>query len=278
MRIGLIVFCIVTLLSGWIGYAIDLEIGPQSEQETLGMLIWLVLPFFTALIITLKSGDWRQLGWKPVISDNIRWYMLALLAYPAVTLCVVLIGKNLGWTSTQGFSWDIYLSAGVATLIPNFIKNIFEEFVWRGYLTRKLLQSKVSDLTLYLIVGSIWGLWHLPYYLHFLDHSIIAQIWDVDRISFSVVAVLTMMAWTVLFVEIVRITGSIWPAVLLHTIEDSTINHLLIDRHILVEEHVLVVSPISGIIATAAYFAIGLWLRKERRKLESYQKNFEALA
>ena len=51
--------------------------------------------------------------------------------------------------------------------IGNFIKNIFEEFSWRGYLTPKLIELKLNDWFIYIISGLVWALWHAAYYLVF---------------------------------------------------------------------------------------------------------------
>jgi hypothetical protein len=77
-----------------------------------------------------------------------------------------------------------------------------------------------------------------------------------------------------MFVEIYRLTNSIWPVVLLHAVEDSLINPLVIDGHIsIVSGMEIFISPISGIIPTSLYLLIGLWLRKRRilaNKLTNY--------
>ncbi|WP_407946417.1 CPBP family glutamic-type intramembrane protease [Paenibacillus alkaliterrae] len=48
-------------------------------------------------------------------------------------------------------------------LIPAFIKNIFEEFAWRGYLAPKLYSIGYNRLFIHICVGLIWGAWHVPY-------------------------------------------------------------------------------------------------------------------
>jgi len=145
------------------------------------------------------------------------------------------------------------------------VKNIFEESVWRGYLTTKLLNEKVKDIWLYLIVGLVWGIWHLPYYLCFLPQADMYQVLPVGRLAFALVAIVSMICWTVMFVEIFRLTKSIWSVVLLHMVEDSLINHLVIDGHIaIVAGKEFLISPIGGIITSSLYLCVGLLLRRSR--------------
>jgi membrane protease YdiL (CAAX protease family) len=164
------------------------------------------------------------------------------------------------------------LTGFVATLLPNFVKNIFEEFVWRGYLTTKLLNEKVKDIWLYLIVGGIWGIWHLPYYLCFLPEAEMYQVLPVGRLVFALVAIISMICWTVMFVELFRLTKSIWSVVLLHMVEDSLINHLVTDGHIaIVAGKEFLISPISGIITSSLYLSVGLLLRRSRISKMKYK-------
>lgn len=261
---NLIIFTLIVFLSGWIGYFADQSIPPRPGEETLGIGLWLILPLLTTLLLRGFAGDgWKDIGLKPLFVAKGKWYLISVAIFPAVTAVVLLVGKLFAWIDFSGFRTGDYLSVFAVSLLPNFIKNIFEEFVWRGYLTTKLLQLKVRDGWLYLLVGGIWGAWHIPYYLFFLPGSDITQILPVDREIFAVLAILTMICWTVMYVELYRITGSIWSVVVLHMTEDSVINHLVTDHHIsILPGKEIWISPVTGILPTILYVLIGLAIRK----------------
>lgn len=263
-NIGIFIF--VALASGWIGLALDHATGPQTNGESPGMGVWLVLPLLTTLLLRLFAGDgWKDIGLNPNLNGNAKWYLVSLIIFPLVTLFILAIGKLSGWINFSNFRTDAYISVFAGTLVANFIKNIFEESVWRGYLAAKLLKLHTKDIWIYLIVGGVWGLWHLPYYLFFLPESDMYQVLPVDRFGFAIMAIFYMICWSVMFVELYRITQSIWPVVILHMIEDSVINHLVIDGHITIASHKeILISPIAGIITAAFYVIVGLWLRRER--------------
>jgi len=263
---NIIIFAFVAFTCGWLGVLVDKFVEPQSESESLGMGIWLVFPLLTVILLRFFAGDgWKDLGIKPNFKGNTKWYVIALLIYPLVTTVVLSLGKILGWIDFTNFRTEVYLTGFVAALLPNFVKNFFEESVWRGYLTTKLLNEKVKDIWLYLIVGGIWGIWHLPYYLCFLPQADMYQILPVGRLVFALVAIVSMICWTVMFVELFRLTKSIWSVVLLHLVEDSLINHLVIDGHIaIVAGKEFLISPISGIITSCLYLGVGLLLRRSR--------------
>ncbi len=266
---NLIIFTFIAILSGWVGMLIDKVIPEQPEDESLGMGIWLVLPLLAVIVLRTFAGDgWKDAALKPQLKSKAIWYALAFLIFPAVTAIILVIGSVFGWIDLSAFNLSDFTTVFWSLLIFEFIKNIFEESVWRGYLTNKLIKLNLSDFSLYLIVGLIWSVWHLPYYIKFLPEEVITSVLPVNRITFFLVGVFVMVVWTVMFVEIFRITNSIWPVVLLHAVEDAVINPLVIDGHISIASGMeIFISPICGIIPTTLYLLIGLWLRKRRIKL-----------
>ena len=154
--------------------------------------------------------------------------------------------------------------------MPNFIKNIPEEFAWRGYLTPKVFLLKVNDVLLYLVVGIIWGVWHIPYYLFFLDTAAFQSVTTLGTGIFIPLSIVVMISWSIVLVELVLITNSVWPVVLAHIIEDAFVNPLFIEGHVqILHGKELLVSPIYGIISIIFYVAIGIALRQLRKRRNS---------
>lgn len=260
------IFIVVAIASGWLGLLIDKTLDPQPDGDSLGMGVWLILPLLTTLLLRLFAGDgWKDIGLKPNIKGNVKWYVFSLLVFPVVTIVLLTIGKLAGWIHFSNFRANAYLMGFTSTLFVNFIKNIFEESVWRGYLASKLLNLNVRDIWLYLIVGGVWGIWHLPYYLFFLPQSDMYQVLPVDRVVFALIAIFSMICWSVMFVELYRITKSIWPVVILHMVEDSLVNHLVIDGYITISAgREILISPIVGLLTSFFYVIVGLYLRRNR--------------
>jgi len=263
---NIIIFSFVAFTCGWLGVLTDKFVEQQPEGESLGLAIWLILPLLTVILLRFFGGDsWNGLGFKPNFKKNTKWYVIALLIYPLVTATILTVGKILGWIDFTNFRTETFFTGFMVALLPNFVKNIFEESVWRGYLTTKLLNEKVKDVWLYLIVGGVWGIWHMPYYMCFLPQADMYQVLPIGRLAFALVAIIQMICWTVMFVEFFRLTKSIWSVVLLHMVEDSLINHLVIDGHIsIVAGKEFLISPIAGIITASLYLGIGLLLRQSR--------------
>ncbi|MEO0292604.1 MAG: CPBP family intramembrane glutamic endopeptidase [candidate division WOR-3 bacterium] len=264
---NILVFIAIVTIGGWVGVIVDKFLPPQPSENTLGMGIWLVTPLLTVIVLRTFFGDgWKDAGLKLNLKSGSVWYVVSLIVFPLVTGIVLGIGKLTRWIDFPNFNVSAFAKVFIGLLIVNFIKNIFEESVWRGYLTSKMINLNVGDFSIYLVVGLVWSIWHLPYYLLFLSESTITSVLPVNRIIFFFVAMVNMLIWTVMFVEIYRLTNSIWSVVLLHTVEDSLVNPLVIDGYIkIISNKEIFISPICGIIAALLYLSIGLALRKIRK-------------
>jgi len=261
-------FVFVVIISGWIGVAVDLFLNAQHQGDSPGMGVWLVLPLLTAFIIMLSSREsWKDFGFRLNLKGNIKWYLASVLIFPVVTAIVLMIGDLTNWIDLSEFKVKPFILAFCATLLVNFIIDIFEEGAWRGYLTSQLLKFDLSDWKLYLIVGCIWTVWHIPYYLVFLPEETITAIIPVSRIIYILVALITLLSWAVMFTELFRVTKSVWPCILMHMVEDSLINHLTVSGYISIAAgKEILVSPINGFITSILYIVVGWGLRTYRRQ------------
>ena len=90
----------------------------------------------------------------------VGWWALLLIGIPAVKYVGAAINGTIG--EPLPFSpWYMVLPALATTL---FIGPLGEEFGWRG-VALPLLQRRFAPLWASLILGAIWGLWHLPAFL-----------------------------------------------------------------------------------------------------------------
>lgn len=274
----IVLFIVIALLSGWIGLIVDIVLPEQPDEQTLGMGIWLFLPFISGIAIRFFRRDWKDFGIKPRLRENIKWYVLAILIFPAVTLLFTLIAWAVGLATVSSFSTSTLVPAIGALFVGMFIKNIFEDFAWQGFLTPKLVKTKMSDLHIYLVVGLVWAFWHAPYYLYFLPDSFYSTTMDrvLDTFVYSPIVIII---WAVMFVEMTRLTGSVWPAVIMHAVEDAVPNYLVFEEKLIqfVGAGEFLFNPLRGVLPLIAFLAFGLWLRKQRLQrggeLESHTRD-----
>lgn len=274
---NIMIFTISTTICGWLGHLFDKlsgkahyqNVGTMEGEEPFGMFIWLVLPLICTVVLRTFGGDgWGNAGFSIRLKNNRVLYLISFLIYPAVTGVVVLLGLMTGGIrfSDTDIGLTAYLGILFSQIAIQFVKNIFEESVWRAYLTNQLLKLKLSDLKLYLLIGLIWWVWHLPYIMIFLSEAEIQNSLPVGRLTFFLIGTVVVTVWTVMYTEIFRITGSVWPLVIAHTMEDAVINPLLLLGIVTVEKNQAFLFSLSvGLVPTILYLMVGLSIRRWRK-------------
>jgi membrane protease YdiL (CAAX protease family) len=188
----------------------------RERISTLWNLAGLVLgPTLCAIIMTGATeggvGVRRLLRRIVLWRVGLRWYLFVLLGIPAIMLLptIVLPGALASFEAAA-------LQSVLTYYLPFFILLIvlggplFEEIGWRGFALPRL-QRLVGPLVGSLILGILWGLWHLPLFL--------VSSWDTPHGSVLdiVLFVIFAIATTVVFTWVFNNTkGSLLLAILAH--------------------------------------------------------------
>lgn len=126
-------------------------------------------PLIGAVVVTsLISGkegikDLIKRGWD--VSFNKIWLLPILFLVPLIaffTMIIVIVFEG-SWILTYTTSWSMFFP--ILLMIFFTGGSLGEEYGWRGFVIDRF-QSKWSALVSSLILGVIWGIWHLP--LHFI--------------------------------------------------------------------------------------------------------------
>lgn len=121
-------------------------------------------PAIAAFALVLRAGGLaglrlflgRALLWR----CSPAWYAFLIIGVPLVFIVGSAMRGNL---FPEAFPYDSF-QVLLIPLILAVIKGPVEEFGWRG-LALPLLQRKLTPIWASLILGCIWGLWHLPAFL-----------------------------------------------------------------------------------------------------------------
>lgn len=127
------------------------------------IMTWLTLGKIGVVSLLKRYLQWR-VGWK--------WYLVAFLLAPALIVGGVFLNAALTGVAPDFSTVMAYKIFGASANLPLFILPFFieeilsngEEIGWRGYVLPRL-QAKHGALTATLILGVVWGFWHLPKYL-----------------------------------------------------------------------------------------------------------------
>lgn len=262
----IVLFTVIMLVVG-VACRLSATSMKSFNDQNAGMFLWLLSPFILMLIFRAINKDWRSFEIKLHLRKSWHWYIVSLLLYPIIMGLILIIGsitKTIDFA--HSFSSSLYINAVLVSIFPLIVKNIFEEFTWRGYLTPEMNELGISRFKNHLLVGFIWALWHLPY----LD----LMIRSYSQLSFWIAFPLMFIGIIVtafVYGEIRLRSATVWTAVLLHAIGNSITNPLLSMNIIkLVSGKEYIVAPmIDNIAYIILMFVVASILFRMNSKIEN---------
>ena len=270
-RRNLVIFAVVAAGIGWVGLWLNQVMANPDPRQNLGMLLWLIAPALTGVLLRALAGDgWADAGLRPALKKNLGWYGFALLIYPVCVVLILGLGYAAGAVSTAGLSslgLGRFVGLVAAALLAGFVKNICEEFAWRGYLTPRLDALGWSAWASALLVGVIWGAWHLPYWFGFMAPGDFQAYTSLSRAAFIPLACAAFVPAAFAYGELRRITSSVWPTVVLHTVGNAIILTLLLGRLVEFKSSLafaLFTPGMEGFLSMALWALIGVGIYRKR--------------
>jgi len=236
--------------------------GAEPGASGLGQLLWLIAPFVIMLLLRIFGGDgWFDLGIRPNFKGNGFWWLVSILIFPMVITLTVILGALLGDLKLDPNVFSVFLAALLPGFISALIKNIFEEFAWRGYLAPKVYSLKMNIWLSHGIVGLVWGAWHLPFVFVFWHYLTPNMLW-----YFVPLLLFGTICQSVVYGEIRLATDSVWPAWIMHTIGNAVGNALLLSGYISLNsgKEVWFTPGAEGVVSMILVLAIGVWLHQRR--------------
>jgi len=194
---------------------------PTTMDIPLISMIIAVMGIIAVIILNLKK-KWRKdlEPSKLSFGKNIRYYLIIPLILSVIFIITFILNyiSGLG-VPTKEFNLTMFFS----TLIPSLILSFFvlwpiyfgEEYGWRVYLQDRLFPLLGSYKGV-LILGIIWGLWHVPLILIGLNYP------GQPVLGIVLMIVSTILLGIILSYAVLK-TGSVWIAVILHLIVDTII-------------------------------------------------------
>lgn len=144
----------------------------KAERPSLGAALQMVAGFGPSIagvaVVAVSSGreglrQWfaRCLRWKV----GWRWFVAAFLTPPLLMMFALVVHVALGG-ELPAFPAAQHVPMAIANFGLVFLVGgpLGEEFGWRGYLT-PALTARFDWRVASLLVGVVWGLWHLPLFL-----------------------------------------------------------------------------------------------------------------
>ena len=264
-RARLLVFIVIVLSSGWIGVLVNRLLGIPDSMDSAGAAIWIATPLLAGIVMGLTDPSLRRsyiASWKP---GRLRAYGVALVVFPLSFAAAIAVGWPAGWLDPSGLG--AFTGVMVAAAVGTLGKNVFEEGAWRGYLAPALRGRGLPDPWVWVISGTVWAVWHYPYYLFLFDESLTRAVWDVPPVVYATLGIVIMNLWAPLFTELRLLSGSFWPGVIAHSVANLSQLPLAYGGLPIESGKHLIVSPLAGLISNAVVLGAGLllWARRTGR-------------
>jgi len=274
---NIIIVALFTAGGGWLGIWLNNITGnAQPPMESLGVLVWLTSPALAGIFLRAFGGDgWKDSGFGLNLRSGWIWYIVAILVYPLAALLTFELALVIKAINADGFAAQglgAYASIVSVMFVGSLMKNIFEEFAWRGYLTPRLEAAKVHPLLNHLIVSILWWSWHLPYYYYFLDRTqLTTYLGNTSLTIFLVLALIDMFPTAILFGELRLLSKSVWTVFILHELINALSMPLILNGFIKLNGTLgIIFSPTNdGILTSILLGVAGLMLYQYRMKQQS---------
>ncbi len=165
---------------------VDAEV-PAATARLINVVALFLGPFTAALVVTRLIGERPGALVRRMVQLRASWqaWVLALIAIPAVIAAISRLGPPTAGGPPAGIPADVPLPALMAVLFVIFLMGgpLQEEIGWRGFALPRL-NAAMHPVAASVLVGVLWGCWHLPQFA--------IQAWDTPHGSvLDVVAFLT---------------------------------------------------------------------------------------
>jgi membrane protease YdiL (CAAX protease family) len=167
-------FAVLTYIVSWLLWIASAAISRWDLSQPSGLvalsgplyLLGVFAPALVALVLTVRADGraavasllHRTLVW----SVGARWYLFAVGYFAAIKLAVAIVHHVITneWPGFSQTPWFVMLLA----IVVSAPVQAGEEIGWRGYLLPRL-STRVGLPVASIMVGAIWGCWHMPFFL-----------------------------------------------------------------------------------------------------------------
>jgi len=262
---NIVIFSVLVNVVAWI--APFLGGGPSAPG--LGFILWGTAPLLVSVLLRAVTRDWSDLGIKPGIRKNAKWYVVSFLTFPVLMVLTLFVGVLLSISAVFEFSIGEFLQTALTALPIFLIFAIFEEVGWRGYLSPKLDSLGISRFAASAIVAVVWVTWHMPYIRE------LTWVYSSEDLSLFIPRYYLLgFAFSILFGEIRTITATFWPAVLMHGVANS-FGHPLAAEYVTSAADTEYLGSIStGFILIVFVGLVGIVVRQWRIRKNKLSKSF----
>jgi membrane protease YdiL (CAAX protease family) len=217
---GLLAFFALTYVLGWACFfGSGLHVPPDSPLRTPLLMLGTFAPGIAGiLLVAVREGraGLSDLGARLVRTDvGWRWYVFALSWLMAIKLAAAILHRVIlgEWPEVADGAPLLLAGSVLVSVLVGTPLQAGEEIGWRGYALPRMAE-RIGHAWASLLLGVVWGVWHLPLFLVAGVSSNFGQSFPVMLLGTTALSV--ALAWLS-----VNTRGSLLLAMLMH----SAVNH-----------------------------------------------------
>jgi len=258
VRRNLIIFYVGTLLLSIAGIVL-------AGGQDVGAVLFIFGPLLMVLVVRFLLGDgWKDAGLGLQFKSNWRWYLFALLIFPAVILVVISVNVLVGWTTLSLPVPELipsFLGGFAQQLIPSMIFAVSEEWAWRGYLEPRFALLGIPAIRRHVTVGVLWAVWHFPFILS-TDYT------KTPIGLFLPLFVMGLILLALIYGKMRSSSGSVWPGVLMHGMSNAVAFPVIAGELIAYDNELLggIQSASLSVLVALTLVALLVWRRQDRAR------------
>ncbi|MBN2058362.1 MAG: CPBP family intramembrane metalloprotease [Candidatus Saganbacteria bacterium] len=216
------VFIVAVLLFSWL---VQIVLFTGMLPANL-LILYMFAPALTAFIFfVLFKTPWRE-QLDLFIRRIDLWSIVFAFFYPFFWLSLVLLvavltglGQFNASFLSKALAWP-FISSFLMLVVFAFPTMWGEEYGWRGYLLPGLVE-RYGKLNATLILGLVWGCWHIPSYYILYSQAGLGQ-----PVLLTITGILTVAVGAFPYTYLFYRTRNIIPCVLLHAAYDLASGHI----------------------------------------------------
>ena len=193
---------VLALCAGLVFAGLYETFGSNIPLRGVALYAWtpMVAAGVTVWLLDESVRDW--LGQLRNLRVSIHWYLigivLLMLGTEFETIVAVLLGADVAVPFAP--AWQYFFVFAVTL----FLAGALEELGWRGFLQPRL-QQRFSALSASIVIGVVWGIWHIPMIFTGSGGTFTA-FWEY---MLNAIAVSVILGW------VYNNTGGVLPAVMI---------------------------------------------------------------